>query len=89
MYITRALIGRNPCLDQAIQTRKTIVLLLFYKTITLWFSCLDGLIQTLGNVARIKKSAQNHSPSARASRAFLNSRNIPACLDQAIQTRKP
>jgi hypothetical protein len=22
MYITRALIGRNPCLDQAIQTRK-------------------------------------------------------------------
>jgi hypothetical protein len=31
----RAPIGRNPCLDQAIQTRKTIVLLLFYKTITL------------------------------------------------------
>jgi hypothetical protein len=55
MYITRALIGRNPCLDQAIQTRKTIVLLLFYKTITLWFPCLDGLIQTLGNVARVKK----------------------------------
>jgi hypothetical protein len=22
MYITRALMGRNPCLDQAIQTRK-------------------------------------------------------------------
>jgi hypothetical protein len=63
MYITRALIGRNPCLDQAIQTRKTVVLLLFYKTITLWFPCLDGLIQTLGNVARVKKSAQN--PSAR------------------------
>jgi hypothetical protein len=57
-YITRALIGRNPCLDQAIQTRKTIVLLLFYKTITLWFPCLDGLIQTLENVARVKKSAQ-------------------------------
>jgi hypothetical protein len=67
-------------LDQAIQTRKTIVLLLFYKTITLWFSCLDGLIQTLGNVAQVKKSAQNHSPSARVSRAFLNSRNIPATL---------
>ena len=48
-------------------TRKIIVLLLIYKTITLWFPCLDGLIQTLGN---------------------LNSRNIPACLDQAIQTRK-
>ena len=29
MYITRALIGRNPCLDQVIQTRKTIVL--FYR----------------------------------------------------------
>ena len=56
MYITRVLIWRNPCLDQAIQTRKTIVLLLFYKTITLWFPCLDGLIQTLGNVARVKKS---------------------------------
>jgi hypothetical protein len=65
MYITRVLIGRNPCLDQAIQTRKTIVLLLFYKTITLWFPCLDGTIQTLGNVARVKKSGQNHSPTAR------------------------
>jgi hypothetical protein len=59
------------------------------ETITLWFPCLDGLIQTLGNVARVKKSAQNHSPTARVSRAFLNSRNIPARLDQAIQTRKP
>jgi hypothetical protein len=57
MYITRALIGRNPCLDQAIQTRKTIVLLLFYKTIRLVISlaflnsrnipaCLDQAIQT-------------------------------------------
>ena len=70
MYITRALIGRNPRLDQAIHH-------------------LDGLIQTLGNVARVKKSAQNHSHLARVSCAFLNSRNIPACLDQAIQTRKP
>jgi hypothetical protein len=35
---------------------------------TLWFPCLDGLIQTLGNVARVKKSAQNHSPSARVAR---------------------
>jgi hypothetical protein len=31
----RVLIGRNPCLDQAIQTRKTIVLLLFYKMLEL------------------------------------------------------
>jgi hypothetical protein len=87
MYITRVLIGRNSCLDQDIQTRKTIVLLLFYKTITLWFPCLDGLIQILGNVAQVKKSGQNHSPSARAFARY--SRNIPACLDQAIQTRKP
>ena len=58
-------------------------MLLFYKTITLWFLCLDGLIQTLGKVARVKKSVKNHLPSARDSRAFLNSRNFPACLDQA------
>jgi hypothetical protein len=77
MYITRALVGRNPCLDQAIQTRKTIVLLLFYKTITLWFSCLDGLIQTLGNVAQVKKSSQNHSPSARVRALFLTLATFP------------
>jgi hypothetical protein len=33
-------------------------------TITLWFPCLDGLIQIRGNVARVKKSA------------FLNSSNM-------------
>ena len=46
-------------------------------------------LANVARVSRVKKSAQNHSPSARVSRAFLNSRNIPACLDQAIQTRKP
>ena len=71
IYITRALIGRNPCLDQAIQTRKTIVLLLFYKTITLWFPCLDGLIQTLGNVARVKKNERNTSRRRVILPAFL------------------
>ena len=30
-------------------------------TITLWFPCLDGLIQTPGNVARVKKSAEGES----------------------------
>ena len=35
-------------------------------TITLWFPCLDGLIQTRGNVARVKKSARNHEPKTRA-----------------------
>ena len=59
------------------------------RSITLWFPCLDRLIQTRGKVARVKKSAKNHLPSARISRAFFNSRNFPACLDQAIQTRKP
>ena len=54
-------------------------LVVIHKAITLWFSCLHGLIQTLGNVLRVKKSSQNHSPSARVSRVFLNprSRNIP------------
>jgi hypothetical protein len=52
-----------------------------YYTITLWFPCLDGLIQTRGNVARVKKSARN------TSRRRVNSSNIPKCLDQAIQTR--
>ena len=62
MYITRALIGRNPCLDQAIQTRKTIVLL----------GMLGMLlnVRVVGNVVRVKKSAQNHSPSARAFARF-------------------
>jgi hypothetical protein len=53
------------------------VLLLFYKTITLWFPCLDGLIQTLGNVARVKKIAQNHSPSARVRALFLTLATFP------------
>ena len=37
------------------------LLLLFYKTITLWFLCLYSLILTLGNVAQAKKSVQNHA----------------------------
>ena len=65
MYITRTLIGRKPCLDQAIQTRKSKLLsreffklnplavvkllLLFYKTI---------IYKTIGNVARVKKSVK-------------------------------
>ena len=57
-------------------------MLLFYKTITLWFPCLVSLIQKLGKVRRVKTSAKDKC-------AFLNSRNFPACLEQAIQTRKP
>ena len=60
----------------------------FHYTITLWFPCLDGLIQTRGNVARVKKSARNTSRRRVILRAFLNSSNIPKCLDQAIQTRR-
>ena len=33
----------------------------FHYTITLWFPCLDGLIQTRGNVARVKKSARTRA----------------------------
>jgi hypothetical protein len=38
---------------------------------------MDGLIQTLGNVARVKKSAQNHSPSARVRALFLTLAKFP------------
>ena len=61
----------------------------YYYTITLWFPCLDGLIQTRGNVARVKKSERNTSRRRVILCAFLNSSNIPKCLDQAIQLRKP
>lgn len=50
--------------------------------------CLDGLTQTLGNVGRVKKSTRNHSREASVARAFLNSHEIPACLDKVIQTRQ-
>ena len=56
--------GRNPCLDQAIQTRKFKVFIVtrnfntescyFIKQLLYGFRCLDGLIQTLGNVVRVK-----------------------------------
>ena len=41
------------------------------------------------DVARAEKSYRIRLPAALDSSAFLNSRNIPACLDQAIQTQKP
>jgi hypothetical protein len=55
-----------------------------YYTIILWFPCLGGLIQTRGNVARVKESARNTSRRRMILRAFLNSSSIPKCLDQAI-----
>jgi hypothetical protein len=57
-------------------------------TITLWFPCLDGLIQTRGNVARVRKARETRAEGERFC-ALFNSSNIPKCLDQAIQTRKP
>ena len=33
----------------------------FHYTITLWFPCLNGLMQTRGRVARVKKSTRNTS----------------------------
>ena len=50
--------------------------------------CLDGLIQTRGKVARVKKSARNTSRRRVILHAFLNSSNISKCLDQAILKRK-
>jgi hypothetical protein len=88
MYITRALIGRNPCLDQAIQTRKTIVLLLFYKTITLWFPCLDGLIKHLGMLLELRKAHKITRLRLVLRAPFLTLATFPR-LDQAIQTQKP
>ena len=44
----------------------------FHYTITLWFPCLDGLIQTRGKVARVKKSARNTSQRRVILHAFLN-----------------
>ena len=89
MYVTRVLIGPKPaCLDQAIQTRKFNSLIriklgtlpcYFIKQLLNGFPCLDGLIQHLGIMLELRKA----SPSAR-----VNSRNIPAFLDQDIQTRK-
>ena len=77
----RALIGQKPCLDQAIQTQKSKLLsrefLLLYKTITLWFLCLDDLIQTLGKVARVKKSMQNGLHSAHFYALFLTLATFP------------
>ena len=44
-----------------------------YYTITLWFPCLDGLIQTRGKVARVEKCARNTSRRRVIFRTFLNS----------------
>ena len=61
---------------------------MFHYAITLWFPCLDGLIQTNDKVARVKKARENE-PKASDFARFLNSSNFPKCLDQVIQTQKP
>ena len=83
----QALVGQYPCLDQAIRTRNLKERLnLVYKTIILnGFRVLDDLIQTLGMLLELRKAKKLLACDSR----FLNSRNIPACLNQAMQTRKP
>jgi hypothetical protein len=80
---------RNRCMQQPLAYISKHCFNRKYYTITLWFPCLDGLIQTRGNVARVEKNARNTSRRRVILRAFLNSSNIPKCLDQAIQTWKP
>jgi hypothetical protein len=43
----------------------------------------------LGMLLELRKAREITRLRLVLSRASLNSRNIPACLDQAIQTRKP
>ena len=72
MYITRALIGRKPCLDQAIQTRKSKLLSRErFKNMAECSYFIEQLLYGSGHpntwkVARVKKSARNHSPLARS-----------------------
>jgi hypothetical protein len=76
MYITRALIGRNLCLDQAIQTRKFKVpsrlqtclplLSIFYKTIT-------------SSSPRVWMTWSKHVGMLRGLRKSPNVSNIPKC----------
>ena len=62
----------------------------YILTCILYKACSDwSKPTTLGNVAQIKKSEQNHSPSARVSRTFINFCSFPTCFNQTIQTRKP
>lgn len=74
MLLSQAIVGNsryinNACLDKATQNNSFMI-----------SKSLDGHVQTLGNVVRVKKSTQNHSLSARLPRTFLNSQNISACL---------
>ena len=69
MYTTPVLIGRSPCLDQAIQTRKFNSLIkiklgtlpcccYFIKQLLDGFPCLDGLIQQLETLLELRKSCK-------------------------------
>jgi hypothetical protein len=99
MYITRALIGRNLCLDQAIQTRKfkgkgflkwnfNTESCYFIKQLLYGFRIRMAWSKHLGMLLELEKRAKSLAFGSCFAR-FFNSRNIPARLDQAIQTRKP
>jgi hypothetical protein len=53
----RALIGRNPCLDQAIQTRKTIVLL-FIKQLLYGFRVWLAWSKHAGMLRELRKARE-------------------------------
>jgi hypothetical protein len=55
MYITRALIGRNPCLNQAIQTRKTSCCCYFIKQLLYGFRVWMASSKHLGMLLELRK----------------------------------
>jgi hypothetical protein len=54
-----------------------------YYTITLWFPCLDGLIQTRGNVARVKKGARTRAEGEWFCALFLTRATFHTGFDQS------
>jgi hypothetical protein len=52
-----------------------------YYTITLWFPCLDGLIQTRGNVARVKKSERTRAEGKWFCPLFLTRATFPSAFE--------
>jgi hypothetical protein len=56
MYITRALIGRNPCLNQAIQTRKTSCCCYFIKQLLYGFRVWMASSKHLGMLLELRKA---------------------------------
>jgi hypothetical protein len=60
------------------QSCSNLITALLYYTITLWFPCLDGLIQTRGNVARVKKSERTRAEGEWFCLLFLTRATFPS-----------